>query len=60
MKSYILALIAACGFCVISLPGCGRSDNSVVQPPETEPSDVPVEGMSDEDYAREMAEATGQ
>ncbi|QDV41334.1 hypothetical protein Enr13x_11720 [Stieleria neptunia] len=56
MRKYFLASI--CVLCFVPVIGCGGSgDTTVVAPSETETSDVPVEGMSEEEYAKEMAKS---
>ncbi len=55
-----MASICILGFCPIF--GCGGSgENTIVAAPENEATDdVPMEGMSDEEYAREMEKSMQQ
>ncbi len=60
MQKYLLLFV--CTFCFVPVIGCGGSgDTTVVAPSETEEtSDVPVEGMTDEEYARAMEKSMQQ
>ncbi|WP_182868573.1 hypothetical protein [Stieleria mannarensis] len=60
MKKFLMASICILGFCPIF--GCGGSgENTIVAAPENEATDdVPMEGMSDEEYAREMEKSMQQ
>nr|WP_143548010.1 hypothetical protein [Rhodopirellula sp. SM50] len=57
MRKYFYTSI--CILCLIPAVGCGGSgDTAIVGPPETEATnDVPVEGMSEEEYAKAMQQS---
>ncbi|MDV6032204.1 MAG: hypothetical protein F9B45_19380 [Phycisphaera sp. RhM] len=57
MRKYFFTSI--CILCLIPAVGCGGSgDTAIIAPSETEASsDVPVEGMSEEEYAKAMQQS---
>ncbi|MCO8122944.1 hypothetical protein NHH03_14440 [Stieleria sp. TO1_6] len=60
MTKYFVYFAFTVCMCTLSFTGCGSSGSSVVAPPaDSQPeSDVPVPGMSEEEYAREMQKAS--
>lgn len=59
MRKFVLALTMT--LCWIPLTGCGGGQEKIIAPPaEEETSVVPVEGMSEEEYAKEMEKSMQQ
>jgi hypothetical protein len=56
MKKIAFAFMATLGFCTLSLTGCsGGGENTVIEaPPEVLEEQPAIEGMTDEDYDKQM------
>jgi hypothetical protein len=60
MKKLGLAFVAALSLSFPCVTGCGKGETKVIEAPPVEENDGAVEGMSDEEYNKQMEESMRQ
>ena len=60
MKKFAFAFIAALSFSAFGLTGCGSGSQSVIEAPPADDAGAAVDGMSDDEYNKQMEKSMSE